>query len=174
MEYGYVALTDQPRHGLHWDELVAEGWCEWMKIPFWTRPDRCGPRPGYVYIMRRPKDEPHKDEDARVDEWYRLYHERYGVEPPTCFFLPRLDEPRNRTKEGLMVVQEIESTDLGRILEKVKSAKALCLPFTLTAEVQTKKLGQNSYRSLLYTLWIKPTLRRAVSLTVGGSWLVKE
>ena len=73
-----------------------------------------------------------------------------------------------------MVVQEIESTELGQILEKVKSAKALCLPFTLTAEIETKSLGNNVYRSLLYTLSIKTAPRGAVSLTVGGSWRVKE
>ena len=73
-----------------------------------------------------------------------------------------------------MVVQEIESTDLGMILEKVKSAKALGLPFTPTAEVQTEQLGQHKYRSLLYTLCVKTTPRGAVSLTVGGSLRVKE
>ena len=56
MKYDYTALINQPRHGLHWDELVAEGWCEWMKIPYWTRPHRCGPGPSYVYVMRRPKE----------------------------------------------------------------------------------------------------------------------
>ena len=73
-----------------------------------------------------------------------------------------------------MIVQEIESTDLGMILEKVKSAKVLGLPFTLTAEVQTKTLGKHEYRSLLYTLCVKAAPRGAVSLTMGGSWLVKE
>ena len=73
-----------------------------------------------------------------------------------------------------MEVQEIESTDLGQILEKVKSAKALGLPFTRTAEVQTKTLGKHVYCSLLYTLCVKATPRGAVNLTMSGSWLVKE
>ena len=73
-----------------------------------------------------------------------------------------------------MTVQEIESTDLGQILEKVKSAKALGLPFTLTAEVQTKTFGRQQYRNLLYTLCIRTAPRGAVHLTVGGSLLVKE
>ena len=73
-----------------------------------------------------------------------------------------------------MLVQKIESTELGKILEKVKSAKALGLPFTLTAEVQTKKLGQHKYRSLLYTLYVDAAPRGAVSLTLSGDWLIKE
>lgn len=73
-----------------------------------------------------------------------------------------------------MVVQEIESTDLGMILEKVKSAKALGLPFTLTAEVEAYTLGKKQYRNLLYTLCIKTTPRGAVNLTMSGNWLVKE
>ena len=73
-----------------------------------------------------------------------------------------------------MVVQEIESTELGQILEKVKSAKVLGLPFTLTAEVQIKTLGKHQYRSLLYTLCVKATPRGAVNLTMSGSWLIKE
>ena len=73
-----------------------------------------------------------------------------------------------------MEVQEIESTDLGQILEKVKSAKALGLPFTLTAEVQTKTLGKHVYRNLLYTLCVKATPRGAVNLTMSSNWLVKE
>ena len=85
MDYEYVALVDQPRYGVYWDDLVAEGWCEWMKIPFWTRPDRCGPGPSYVYIMRRSKDEPQKyfhnqhclcDECAKKRDVPRLWTER--------------------------------------------------------------------------------------------------
>ena len=72
------------------------------------------------------------------------------------------------------MVQEIESTDLGRILEKVESAKALCLPFTLTAEVQLTKLGTHQYRGLLYTLCIEAAPRGTVQLTVSNCLLVKE
>ena len=73
-----------------------------------------------------------------------------------------------------MVVQEIESTDLGQILEKVETAATLNLPFELTAEVQTKILGKHQYRSLLYTLCVKAAPRGAVNLTMSGNWLVKE
>ena len=73
-----------------------------------------------------------------------------------------------------MVVQEIESTDLDKILEKVKNAKALYLPFTLTAEVQVKKLGKHQYHCLLYTLCVKSTPRVAIRLTMGGNQLVEE
>ena len=73
-----------------------------------------------------------------------------------------------------MVVQEIESTDLGKILEKVENVTALNLPFELTAEVQTNTLGAHQYRSLLYTLCIKTTPRGVVSLTTGDNWMVKE
>jgi len=76
MDYEYVALVDQPRHGLYWDELVAEEWCEWMKIPFWTRPDRCGPEPSYVYIMRRPKKEETMNlSDEQITEVFGLLHQ---------------------------------------------------------------------------------------------------
>ena len=73
-----------------------------------------------------------------------------------------------------MVVQEIESTELGQVLEKVKSAKALGLPFTLTAEVQTKTLGKHQYHSLLYTLCIETAPRGTLMLSMSGSWLIKE
>jgi len=72
------------------------------------------------------------------------------------------------------MVQEIESTDLGKIIEKVKSVAALNLPFELTAEVQTTTLGENQYRHLLYTLCVKDAPRGAVIVTIGDSWLVKE
>ena len=58
MKYDYVALVDQPRHGPYWNDLVDEGWCEWMKIPFWTPARQCGPKPSYIYVMRRVKEEP--------------------------------------------------------------------------------------------------------------------
>ena len=73
-----------------------------------------------------------------------------------------------------MVVQEIESTELGQILEKVKSAKALGLPFTLTAEVQIKTLGKHQYHSLLYTLCIETAPRGTLMLSMSGSWIIKE
>ena len=73
-----------------------------------------------------------------------------------------------------MVMQEIESIDLDLILEKVESVTALGLPFTLTAEVQTKMLGEHQYRSLLYTLCVEAASRGLVRLTAGGNWLVKE
>ena len=83
MKYDYTALINQPRHGLHWDELVAEGWCEWMKIPYWkgwcewmripywTRPHRCGPGPNYIYIMRKLKDEPRMWTEAELRRFMR-------------------------------------------------------------------------------------------------------
>ena len=73
------------------------------------------------------------------------------------------------------MVQEIESTDLDKILEKVKSAAALNLPFELTAEVSTMTFDSRQYyRSLFYTLCIKEAPRGAIIITTGDSWLVKE
>lgn len=68
MKYEYTALIEQPRHGLHWNDLVDQGWCEWMKIPYWTRPHLCGPGPSYVYIMRRLKDEPRLWTEKEIQE----------------------------------------------------------------------------------------------------------
>jgi len=71
-------------------------------------------------------------------------------------------------------MQEIESTSLNDILEKVKSTVALGLPFSFKAEVQTKQLGVHQYRELLYTLCVEAPPRGAVNLTIGGRWLIKE
>ena len=104
---------------------------------------------------------------------------KYGFKP-----VASIDDSKNgrrkltfeqeHVQEDSMIVQEIRSTGIGEILEFAKGASILGLPFELKAEVQTKVVDDQKYRSLLYTLYIEAVPRGAVSSIIINRWREEE